>query len=223
MKAKLIFESLWVTFFILLFLLFQSSVLSFYFVPSQSMYPNIVKGDRVFVFKSSYGLFLPFVDKRVLAWSQPERGDVVVFYQPNEDSTFVKRVIGLPGDKISFDEGQVRVNGSLLAYEKLANSAYDNSYGSVFVEKKNNSSSGYSIVSRGSNGRTFFNAKTYVVPQNSYFVLGDNRDNSYDSRDFGFVSADCIYGKVFRLFFSTQPKEGFWPHFQLERSFLKVN
>lgn len=119
MKNKILSECTWVIAFIALFILIKSSFLSFYLVPSSSMMPNVIPGDRVMLNKLAYGLWLPFCNSPIIAWGFPKRGDVILFESPNGEGTFVKRVIGLPGDSIAFQLGHLVVNGEQVEQNYL--------------------------------------------------------------------------------------------------------
>ena len=169
------------------------------------MFPNLVPGDRVFVNKMAYGLQLPLHKGQVFNWSTPQRGDVIVFSFPHDDKIFVKRVIGLPGDLISFHEGNVQINENLLELDekkkddqlKILNEASP----SIFTKP-------HSIAMNVSPGATFFESRRFLVPPGKLFVLGDNRDNSDDSRAEGFVDLNLVYGKVKRILLASSKT---WP------------
>lgn len=151
-------------------------------IPSGSMEPTLLIGDHLLVNKFLYGTKIPFTDIKVLPIREPERGDVVVFIYPVDTSKdFIKRVIGLPGDKVEVRNKKVYVNDSAIP-DPHAHFADD------------------MIYPKGSDPRDNFGPVT--VPPDSLFVMGDNRDRSYDSRFWGFVRKSEIKGKAFMLYWS---------------------
>jgi len=151
-------------------------------IPSGSMEDTLAIGDHLLVSKFIYGTKIPFVNKRILTLREPRRGDVIVFEYPEDPSKdFIKRVIGTPGDVVEGKDKQVFVNGK----------RYDNPH-EIHKEKE--------VIPKEMNPRDTFGPIT--VPANSYFVMGDNRDRSYDSRFWGFVSRDKIKGLAFIKYWS---------------------
>ncbi|MBX4911545.1 MULTISPECIES: signal peptidase I [Rhizobium] len=182
-------------------------------IPSGSMMPTLLVGDYIFVNKFAYGYSkysLPFspdlFSGRILG-SDPKRGDIVVFrFPPNPDVDYIKRCIGLPGDHIQVTDGVLYVNGKPVP--KVADGSFTSDYKldpgedvPVFRETLDNGKTydtlDQSPVSRGDNTREF------IVPEGHYFMMGDNRDNSLDSRfDVGFVPAENLVGRASVIFFS---------------------
>ncbi|MBB3314323.1 MULTISPECIES: signal peptidase I [unclassified Rhizobium] len=182
-------------------------------IPSGSMMPTLLVGDYIFVNKFAYGYSkysLPFSPNlfsgRIFA-SEPKRGDIVVFrFPPNPEVDYIKRLVGLPGDHIQVREGVLYVNGT--AVPKVPDGTFNSDYAQdpgqdvpVFRETLDNGVTydtlDQSPVSRGDNTREF------IVPEGHYFMMGDNRDNSLDSRfDVGFVPAENLVGRASVIFFS---------------------
>ena len=151
-------------------------------IPSGSMENTLAVGDYIMVNKFIYGTKLPFIDKRVLRIRNPRRGDIIVFKSPEDpDKDLIKRVIGTPGDRIQIVNKQVFVNGR--PYLNPHEIHRDNL---IFPGEQNPRD----------------NTGLIAVPENSYFVMGDNRDNSYDSRFWGFVQAGKIKGLAFMKYWS---------------------
>ena len=223
MKKSLFKESLWVLIFILFFGVLYAFVLGFYLIPSPSMMPSIVPGDRVVLNKLSYGIRLPFQEKPMLTWSRPLRGDIVFFASPNEQGTYIKRIIGLPGDVISFKQGVLTINGSALQQRCLEMRDNSACFGNILIEENRDLHlPPHPIVISEEKGATFFEYKKFIVPPGKFFVLGDNRDQSVDSRIFGFVEESRFYGKAVFVLFSTEGDSSFFPKFRTDRFFKSI-
>jgi signal peptidase I len=177
---------------VLLALVIRTYLVQAFKIPSGSMEDTLAIGDHLLVNKFIYGTKLPFSDKRLLTLRDPRRGDVIVFEYPEDPSKdFIKRVIGTPGDVIEGKDKKVYVNGK----------PYENPH-EVHKEKD--------IIPKEMNPRDTFGP--VKVPPNSYFMMGDNRDRSYDSRFWGFVSRDKIKGLAFIKYWSWD-KDKFRPRF----------
>ncbi len=190
-------------------------------IPSGSMIPTLLVGDYLFVSKYSYGYSkhsFPFsaapFEGRIME-SLPERGDVIVFKLPSDEKIdYIKRVIGLPGDTIRMQDGRLFINGELVEREAVGEYEYRNTYGSVlrpmrYLEKLPGGKEHY-ILEEGDN-RRLDNTPEFKVPEGHYFMMGDNRDNSLDSRaNVGFVPAENFVGRAEFLFFSTDGTASLW-------------
>lgn len=169
---------------VILALLIRSFVIQAFHIPSGSMIPTFLVGDRVLVNKFSYGIRNPFTNKIWIKVGSPQRGDVVVFKYPDKpDTDFVKRVIGLPGEKVEIVASQVYVNDLPIPDPHA-----------------------YFIQTELPN--LYRNFGPIVVPQDSYFMMGDNRDQSNDSRAWGSVDFSLMRGKAWRIYWSWIPEEG---------------
>ena len=188
-------------FFLLFLFVFVSIRWSFadhYRVPTGSMLPTIHVGDYVFVKKAAYDLRLPFLDLIVQKTGEPERGDIIVFDFPKDSSTkYVKRLMGLPGDIIEINKGVVRINGkpTLSLNEKILFDALK-ARSLPFEHYEFLGGRKYKIVRHPSHALNPGMSLRMKIPPNKYFVLGDNRDNSFDSRFWGFVPRENIRGEV---------------------------
>ena len=162
-------------------------------IPSKSMVPTLKVGDYILVNKWIYGVRLPVLHTKIIDVSLPERGDVMVFYPPHQDRYFIKRVIGLPGDKVNLIKGQLFING-----EKMAQKAYidEPAAPSSVVMTEDLGSTEHLMQRRNLPTRLSLNFST-TVPAGHYFMMGDNRDNSSDSRVWGPVPENRIVGKAF--------------------------
>jgi len=167
---------------ILLALFIRAFVVQAFKIPSGSMIPTLLIGDHILVNKFIYGIKNPFTDNTLVPISNPKRKDVIVFEYPvNPSQDFIKRVIGVGGDRIRIIDKQVYVNGKPL---KVANT--------IFLDKR--------IIPGRMQPRDNFGP--VVVPKDSLFVMGDNRDNSDDSRYWGFVNLKEVKGKAFMIYWS---------------------
>jgi signal peptidase I len=179
-------------------LVLRSFVAEPFKIPSGSMLPTLRVGDFILVNKFTYGLRLPVVNTKLVALGQPERGDVVVFKYPEDPRLdFIKRVIGLPGDHVSYRDKQLFINGEPVAAEPVGSYADRSSrsgfgYMQEFVEHLPGAEHRILL----DNDRGSADAE-YRVPEGHYFVMGDNRDDSRDSRAWGFLPEKNLVGKAF--------------------------
>jgi signal peptidase I len=177
----------------------RSAVADWNDVPTGSMKPTILEGERIFVNKLAYDLKLPFTRWHLAVWGEPQRGDVVVLFSPADGRRLVKRVIGLPGDRIAMVDNRLVINGVPAGYDAIdaeaAHRLIIDSGGGSMVEREHLDSMTHSVLFEEgfSPARSF---RTVVIPAGHYFVMGDNRDNSFDSRWFGFVERDSIVGRA---------------------------
>lgn len=208
-------------------------------IPSGSMYPTLYVGDYLFVSKYTYGyskhslpFSMPLFEGRIWA-DEPNRGDVVVFKFPQDNKTdYIKRIIGLPGDKVKLEDGRLYVNGELVNREEIEDFVIRDSQGNAeryhqYIETLPNDVK-HKIL-EVSDSESEDNLPELAVPQGYYFVMGDNRDRSDDSRvNVGFVPFENLVGKARFLFFSHNDdgawyKPWTWPKkIRWERLFNKI-
>jgi len=195
---------------LLLVLLFRSFLFEPFKIPSGSMIPTLLIGDFIVVNKYAYGLRLPVLNNKVVEVGEPRRGDVAVFRYPVDPGVnFIKRVVGLPGDSITYRDKQLFVNGEPVRMQPTGRYAS----GDVKCSTPNRGavkafealgSEGHQVLlhedSRGRNGQ-------WVVPEGHYFMMGDNRDRSNDSREWGFVPEENLVGRAV----------GIWLNFDFEK------
>ena len=180
---------------VLLALTIRAGLAQAYLVEGPSMEPTLENGERVLVIKYPYGLTLPTADETLVNWSRPELGDVVILSSPIDGTDLVKRVVGLPGDRVSILDGEVFVNGAPLATGVTGDCPPPSSdEGCIWTEER--STSGATWHTRRSPYSVPETHPPIVVPQGSVFVLGDHRDRSNDSRYFGPVSISRVRGRV---------------------------
>ena len=175
--------------FIALMLVFRSAVADWNSVPTGSMKPTIVEGDRILVNKMAYDLRLPFTHISLFKLSDPQRGDIVIFDSKVSDIRLVKRVVGLPGDRVAMRDNVLSINGRELDYKNLGQpeSRADK------IEYLPGTEHRIRVQGNGSQLSSF---PQVIVPEGHYLVLGDNRDNSSDSRVIGFVPRNEIVGRA---------------------------
>jgi len=169
------------------------------------MMPTLLQGDYIFVKKYSYGLRLPVVEKKIVETGEPDRGDVVVFRLPSEPNiNYIKRVIGLPGDEIIYERHHLTVNGELVA---VARDAEDPVASSAirYVEQLGDRKHAILVTNPGN----FMRDGVYTVPDGHYFMMGDNRDNSRDSRFIGAIPETHLVGEAVRIWMHMDGLE--WP------------
>lgn len=177
---------------LLVVLLLRSFLLEPFTIPSGSMFPTLETGDYILVNKYTYGLRLPVLGTKIIPIGEPKRGDVMVFrYPENPSINYIKRVVGLPGDKIAYFNKKLTINGNPLTYQLIAQTpekqVWQEQLGAVNHQMWN-----FLFIDLGIEGE-------WVVPPHNYFVMGDNRDNSRDSRVWGFVPDHNVVGRAFAI------------------------
>ena len=215
---------------LLVVFILRSFIVEPFQIPSESMVPTLEVGDFILVNKFTYGLRLPVVRNKVVDINQPKRGDVMVFFPPKEKRYFIKRVVGLPGDKIDYIDNELFVNGKKIKETLLTTGIADKTVGEsndhakyiggqLYVNgqriagalAETRSHPYYQLYSEGlgdgehltrkllNPGYHGRNISSYIVPKGHYFMMGDNRNNSSDSRIWGPVPEENIVGKAFAI------------------------
>ncbi len=236
---KIFFENLKTLIWALLIaLIIRSLIVQPFYIPSSSMEPTLLVGDRIFVTKFSYGYskhsfpFSPNFSNNRYFNKKPSQGDLVVFKTPADNRTdYIKRLIGLPGDEIQFIDGNIFINKKKIKrvqtkYSGTIRCGNINFDTRTFIETLPN---GTEYVAAYNKNGTLQNTKIYKVPKGHYFLMGDNRDCSKDSRflrDVGYVKSLNLVGKAKLIFFSNDTKKSklikFWninESFRIERTF----
>jgi signal peptidase I len=202
---------------------FKSAIADWNVVPTGSMKPSIVEGDRIFVNKLAYDLKLPYTTLHLAEWSDPKRGDIVVFYSPADGKRLVKRVVGIPGDSIAMQNNRLIINGKKTVYESVdyPKNDHPSTGGSKriynFLENLDGTRHPVMISPKRPSLRSF---GPVTVPEGHYFMLGDNRDNSADSRYFGYVGRDRIVGQATAIVASLDINNYYRPRW--ERFFTRL-
>ncbi len=243
LNKKIIVENLKTLIYALIIaVIIRSLFIQPFYIPSSSMEPNLLVGDRLFVTKYSYGYskhsfpFSPPIFKDRILFNNPKRGDVVVFKTPADNRTdYIKRLIGLPGDRIQFIDSNLYINNIEVLKSKVSNNEI------IFCGNRNldvfkfeellpNNKKYFSVYMKNF---PYKNSDSFIVPENHYFFLGDNRDCSKDSRflsSVGYVHRNNLVGKAQFIFFSSDRTKGsifsFWKwnkSIRLDRFFKRID
>jgi len=216
----------------------RSCVFEPYNIPSSSMVPTLLVGDYLFISKFDYGysrhsfpFSIPLIPSGRIFSNPPARGDIVVFKVPTNKSTdYIKRVIGLPGDKIQMQHGRLYINGLMVPREKVGNEDWFTESGwqqyTKYIETLPNGLT--HTIYELNDEHPLDHTKEWTVPAHHYFMMGDNRDNSQDSRFFGLVPEELLEGKARLIFYSTNGNGWFfqfwrWPEFiRFDRLFTEI-
>lgn len=191
----------WLTICIILFLVIpiKSSLADLNWVPSGSMNPTILEGDFVLVNKAAYDLRIPLTLERLAKRADPERGDIVICFSPDDGTRLIKRVVGLPGDTLEMRKNRLRINGEVVDLSRIDPKHLRH----LVAELKDHRD--FAMERLGSRehpimanpqARALRSFGPLTIPEGHYFVMGDNRDNSRDSRVFGLVRRNAIVGKA---------------------------
>ena len=242
-SKKVIIDNLKTLFYALIIaIIIRSLFLQPFYIPSSSMEPNLLVGDRLFVTKYSYGYskhsfpFSPPIFKNRIFSSKPQRGDVIVFKTPADNRTdYIKRLIGLPGDRVQFIDSNLYINNSEIIKSRISKND------KIYCGKKNIDvftfeellPNGKKHITVYFKNYSFQNSDLFIVPEDHYFFLGDNRDCSKDSRfltSVGYVHKNNLIGKAQFIFFSSDKSIGsifsFWKwnkSIRFNRFFKKIN
>ncbi len=222
-------------------IIIRSLIFQPFYIPSSSMEPTLVVGDRIFVSKYTYGYsrhsfpFSPKLFEQRLFYKKPAQGDLMVFKTPADNRTdYIKRIIGMPGDEIQFKDGNILINNNKIKRKKVDSYNFvrcgDVSFDTITYEET--LPNGVKYLAAYNKLGTLQNSKKFIIPQNHFFLLGDNRDCSKDSRypSVGFVNFVNFVGKAQIIFFSNDTKISslvkFWnihKSFRIERTFKRIN
>ncbi len=181
-------------------------------VPTGSMKPTILEGDLIFVNRAAYDLKLPFTTKHIARWSDPENGDVVVAYSPEDGQRIVKRVVAGPGDMLYVDGNRLVVNGARPDYQEYSLPELVNEPQHWLFEEHWGSRT--NLIMLGTQPRSIAPRISMKVPDNQFFLMGDHRDNSFDSRFYGTVERQQILGEAVGVIGSLDIKQNWQPRWR---------
>lgn len=211
--------------FVIVMLVFRSAIADWNQVPSGSMKPGILVGDRIVVDKLAYDLRIPFTRARLITWGAPERGDVVTFPSPEDERLFVKRVVAVPGDTVEMRNNHLIINGEAARYTRVDPEteaaiplAHKRRY--QFYREEILGHSRIIMVRAENPDPRHASFEAVTVPADHYLMLGDNRDDSRDSRWLGMISRDRIVGRARAVAFSLDYDNYYAP--RMERFFAPL-
>ncbi|MEX0942383.1 MAG: signal peptidase I [Pseudomonadales bacterium] len=202
-------------FFLVVMILFRSAIADWNQVPSGSMKPTILEGDRVVVNKLAYDLKVPFTTWHLAEWNHPTRGEIVTFYSPKDEKLLIKRVIGVPGDVVKMRNNQLFVNDIPALYSQLDQAVvdqldvYQRRHHHFFYEQFEDVT--HPVMMRPALPNHSNSFGPIEIPEDQYLMLGDNRDNSADSRIIGLVDRDRITGRAHTVAFSVNYDDYYLP------------
>tara|TARA_R110001592_G_scaffold208442_9_gene459501 strand:- start:168 stop:830 length:663 start_codon:yes stop_codon:yes gene_type:complete len=194
--------------FIGLMLVFRSAVADWSDVPTDSMKPTIVEGDRIFINKMAYDIRLPFTHISLVTLSEPQTNDIIIFDSVVSDKRLVKRVIGVPGDTVTMRNNKLIINNQVISYKKESTTNLPSNNYHDKIETINGQPH---FIRTSKLASQLDNFNQVIVPTGQYLVLGDNRDNSADSRVIGLVPRKEIVGKSSQVAFSLDYNNNFLP------------
>lgn len=204
--------------FLLLMVVFRSSIADWNVVPTGSMKPTILEGDTVWVNKLAYDFKLPFSSTRLAILGDPQRGDIVVFTSPHDGTRLIKRLIGLPGDVVAVVNNQLFINNEAAGYVAASADVLQQLHAEderLAVERQENIQGiRHPVRFLPLHSSPLANFAPRRVPDSHYFMLGDNRDNSGDSRFFGMVPRENLIGRASTVLLSLNPTHYYLPRTQ---------
>jgi signal peptidase I len=223
-------KSLWLEWrtlilFLTVMVLFRSAIGDWNQVPTGSMKPTILEGDRVVVNKLAYDLKVPFTTLHLAEWDDPSYGEIVTFYSPADGKLLIKRVIGVPGDVIKMRNNQLYINTKPATYSRLEDDIvnqidYDQRRTHAFFKERYDDFE-HPVMLVPSPPNDYNSFGPIEIPEGQYLMLGDNRDNSRDSRRIGLISRDRITGRAFTVAFSVDYDAYYLP--RVDRFFRSLN
>ena len=191
---------------LLIVLVLRSFLIEPFQIPTGSMIPTLEVGDFILVNKYAYGVRLPIIGTKLMDIADPKRGEVMVFIPPHENKYYIKRVIGLPGDTVRYQESNLYINGELVEREFLESRLIETERGGISAELYNETIGEVEHITQlipAFNRER--NRTSWVIPNGFYFMMGDNRDNSSDSRVWGTVPEKDIVGKAIAVWMHKEP------------------
>ena len=191
---------------LLIVLILRSFLAEPFQIPTGSMIPTLEVGDFILVNKYAYGVRLPVIGTKIMDVEDPKRGEVMVFIPPHEDKYYIKRVIGLPGDSVRYEDKHLYINGELIDKDYVRDIEVETGIGplsgTLYTETLGDVAHAVQHIDAVGQRRA---RTTWVIPNGHYFMMGDNRDNSADSREWGTVSEENIVGKAIAVWMHKDP------------------
>jgi len=191
---------------LLIVLILRSFLAEPFQIPTGSMIPTLEVGDFILVSKYAYGVRLPVIGTKIMDVEDPKRGEVMVFIPPHEDKYYIKRVIGLPGDSVRYEDKHLYINGELIDKDYVRDIEVETGIGplsgTLYTETLGDVAHAAQHIDAVGQRRA---RTTWVIPNGHYFMMGDNRDNSADSREWGTVSEENIVGKAIAVWMHKDP------------------
>ncbi|GAB5560256.1 MAG: signal peptidase I [Synoicihabitans sp.] len=205
----------YILFFVLVWVPLRSAVIDYSPVPTGSMNPTILEGDVVWIDKLAYSLRVPLTTIHLKQWSEPSRGDIVVVISPEDGTRLVKRVVGIPGDTLAMQKGRLVLNGEFVDYAK-AEKDYAKAVGAqyrphAFFAEESLGDVEHAVMGLQIGATSRRNFAPITVPEDRYFLMGDSRDNSHDSRAYGLAERDAILGQAKGILVSLDINDTYLP------------
>lgn len=206
-------------FFIIFLFVFRGAIADWHPVPTGSMKPTILEGDVVWENKLAYDLQIPFTDISLMRTGEPKRGDIIVFTSAAADKRLIKRLMGLPGDTVEVRNNQLYINDEAAQYtnlrdEKLEPQRDIDKEKGVYALESLSDLTPHVIQVKPTEYNPLKNFEKITIPEDNYFFMGDNRDNSADSRYYGFIPRSEIRGHATRILLSLNTKDSYKPRFE---------
>lgn len=201
--------------FLLCFGFFRTAIADWNPIPSGSMRPNLLEGDVVFVNRLAYDFKLPLTDRVLFTLGEPQRGDVVTFSSPKDGTRLIKRLVAVPGDRVEMVQGKLRINGEEAAYEDIESLTEPlEPFGQVPAWRMTEKTADGQRRVQHLQGVQMRDLAPTLIPPGQYLMLGDNRDNSADSRYIGTVPRELLIGRAVRILASADIKGHWAPRFE---------
>lgn len=188
------------------------------------MNPKIIEGDVVWVNKLAYGLRLPLTTLHLAQWADPQRGDIVVVLSPADGTRLVKRVVGIPGDTVEMHDNQLILNGQPVTYSQATRTYTSSIAGKLrehaFFAEEDLAGISHPVMGLSDRFSPYRTFESVAVPSHRYFLMGDSRDNSLDSRDYGVASREAVLGRAEGVLVSLDINDSWLPRW--ERFFTRL-